>query len=130
MTAQSLIEARRMVLKSRGFDEVKEPAQSERLQGCSHSSMSHIEKAKEMIAQHSNRTFRMALVFDKLSTEERALVLIASGVNPQLCGNEFKSFNSHDRKAICRGVKLLDSVTRKFESKMGAIKLLSDSSIN
>lgn len=94
------------------------------------STMSHIEKAKQMIAQHSDKAHRLAMAFDALTIEEKALVLIAAGVNPQLCGNEFKSFDSQDRKKICNGVKMLDSVTRKFQAKMGAIKFISDSTIN
>ncbi len=93
------------------------------------SSLGYIEDLKELVDANSKKAARVAMVFDSLTSEEKALTLIAAGISPQLHTQSFNEFDQPERRKIINGVKLLDSVTRKFQEKVGVIKFLSDNAI-
>lgn len=128
-TTQQLLDVQSMLKAKRGNTETKAvinkhadrvvPSENE-------SSLSIIARLKQQVAHNSQKVNRMAAVFDKLTAEEKALVLIAAGVSPQKCNQDYMAFQSDERKRICEGLKMLDRITKKFTASMGEIKFLDN----
>ncbi|MEI8607925.1 hypothetical protein P4S70_01810 [Enterovibrio sp. Hal110] len=95
-----------------------------------------IPRAEESLAQakqyftreHKACEFRMA--FGSLSYDQRALILIASNIEPTRCIEPLGGFSVEERTAIVDGLKLLHQVTNRFERAIGNIKHITPSIIH
>ncbi|WP_217517057.1 hypothetical protein [Vibrio metschnikovii] len=63
--------------------------------------------------------------YDGLTVKQRAMCCIAGGLSPDHANQSFDQLNDIQRQKVRKGLELMDSVTKRFEGRVGNVSQLA-----
>ncbi|WP_193242419.1 hypothetical protein [Vibrio navarrensis] len=83
-----------------------------------------IAKAKSLFSKSYKRSV-IRKIYNAFNEKQRGMCCIAGGLDPQSAFKSFDELDDIERQKVRKGIEQLDSITKKFERKLGNVKRLS-----
>lgn len=91
----------------------------------------HVVPREQSIAEikamfsNTRKIANLKMAYKSISAENRALLLIAAGMDPERCHYHFSHFERHEMAALCDGIKRINFINRRFSLAVGNISRLN-----